>query len=137
MVSLTLDQAREAVYERFQTLWANRTAFTLENEKFQEPGPDTDWCRVSLRHTGGGQETLGPITQRKYRRRASIFIQIFTAVAKGMQAGAGHAQAARAIFEGSSFAGIDANNGVIRESGPNGKNYQTLVEIFCDYDETK
>ncbi len=133
----TIDQARTAVYDRFVAQWANRTPFTFENEKWEEPKPDVDWVRVSVRNTGGGQETLGPKTQRKYRRRGSIFVQVFTPVAKGMKAGAGHAQAARAIFEGESFTGIDANNGVIRESGSDGKFYQTLVEVFFDYTEIK
>jgi hypothetical protein len=90
-----------------------------------------------MKHTGGGQETLGPKTQRKYRRRASIFVEVFTPVAKGTKAGAVHAQAARAIFEGESFSGIDCNNGEVREKGTDGKFYRTIVEVFCDYDEMK
>lgn len=54
-----------------------------------------------------------------------------------MQAGSGHAHAARAIFEGESFGGIDANNGVVREAGSDGKFNQINVEVFCNYDEMK
>lgn len=134
---MTIDEARQAIYDRFKSEWGTRTIYTFAGEKFTEPGPDVDWVRLSVRHRGGGQETLGPKTGRKYRRFGGIFVQVFTPVGKGEKAGSSHAHAARVIFEGESFGGVDTDNGEIKEIGDNGKHYQTNLEVHFAYEEIK
>lgn len=134
----TLDQAREAIYLRFETQWATRTAFTYQNESNKGLDAGTaDWVRLSVLEVAGGQETLGPILGRRYRRNGSIIVQIFTRGDKGMSASAGHADTFRGIFEGVSFSGVDTSNAVAKEIGPDGKWHQTNVEVTFDYDEIK
>ncbi len=130
----TIGQARESVYQRFASNYST-TVFTLDNESFSPP--DGSWVRLTVRNTGGGQETLGKPTNRRYRRNASVFAQVFTLNDQGTLAGDAIAQEILGIFEGVSFSDLDFNDGAIRESDPDGRFYQHLVEIFFDYEETK
>lgn len=135
----TLNQAREAVEQRFVTQWANRTLFAFENEDFKTPeDPQKDWVRVVVRNIGGGAETIGPIGGRKYRRKALTFVQIFTPVNRGLKIPDGHAQAARAIFEGVSFNGLDFDDSFATELGSrDGKWNQMNFEARFAYEEVR
>lgn len=139
-MSTTLTEAREAVYKKFVDTWGTRTVFQLENELFEEPGPDTAWVRVSVNHLDqGGQETLGPKGSRKYRRLASAFVQIFTPVNAGMQAADGHIEVVKTMFEGESFDGLDFNDTLVRENGPTEDRLwnQVTTESQFAYEEVK
>lgn len=132
-----LDEAREAVYQRFVDNWT-ATPFLFENEDSDDlDGGTVAWARLSVRETAGGQETLGPIGARKYRRRASAFVQVFTPVNAGMKAAGVLSAVARAIFEGTSFGGLDFNDARVSDTGPDDKWQQTLVEAVFDFTETK
>lgn len=132
----TLNEARAAVYTRWNAQWGTTTPFQFDNEAFTAPDKDP-WARVTVRHTTSVQDTLGRPTNRRFRRSAVAFIQLYALVDTGLAALDGLAQTARAIFEGVSFSGLDFNNVVVRETGPDGKWYQVTVEGFFDYDETK
>lgn len=133
----TINEVREAIYSRFNTQWGTRTAFTFDNERFDSEKQTDPWVRLSVRHVGGGQDTLGPPGGRKYRRKGQVFLQIFTAVDEGLSVADGHAQFAKPIFEGVSFSGVDFMDFRVREVGPDGKWFQTLVEWDFDYDEIR
>lgn len=134
---MTPDQVNEAIQERFKLAWGTTTIFTLENEKFTQPGADVSWVRLSVRHFGGGQFTLGPKGQRKYNRIGMIIGQVFTPLIKGTQSGASLAHAFRAIFEGERFSDVYAWDGRLVPVGPDGKHFQTNVEIDITFEETK
>lgn len=136
----TMNQAVEAMYQAWDTGWASRTPYHFDNE---EPGFDTktatEWARVSVRHNDGGQETLGGPNNRRFARRGSVFVQVFVKTNTGTATMHGHAQAARAIFEGTRIAGTTVRflDVIVRETGPDGKWYQTVVEAQFEYDEIK
>ena len=132
----TINEARQAIYARFISQWGTQTEFTFDNEPFTEPVSDP-WVRLAVRNTDGGQETLGQSGNRRYTRDASIFVQVFTLIDTGTQEADTLARIARNIFEGERFSGVFANDGTIREIGPDGKWYQTNVEIAFFYDEIK
>ena len=134
----TLPEAREAIYEEFATGWGTLTEYTLDNEKFEPPKHDP-WARVSVRHTDGGQETLGTVGSRKFSRTGSVFVQIFTPENSGLSGADALLPIARAIFEGSRITQTTIRflNVVAREIGLDGKWYQTMVEAAFEYDETK
>ena len=140
-MSVTLPEARERVYQRWvdNVPTALTDAWTFENEDFDEPAEDTSWARVSVRDLGGGQNTLGPIGGRKFRRTAAVAIQVFTPRGSGMGTGDSLAHTVRGIFEGVSFSGLDFNNGVVSEIPPDDddKFVQHNVVVSFDYDETK
>jgi len=143
MVNVTTPEAREAVYQR----WLDNVsslgidAWTFEDEEgFVEPGQDKSWARVSVRDLGGGQNTIGQreFSDRIFRRSASVIVQVFTP-RRGRGDGDVLCQAIRAIFEATSFSGLDFGDGQVRQIAPRDedKSLQANVEVFFDYDETK
>lgn len=133
----TLNEAREAIYQRFNDNFTGLplSETTFDNEDFTPP--DGPWVRLTVRQAGGGQETLGAKGNRSYRRIAGTFAQVHTLADQGTAEADGIAQEILAIFEGESFSDLDFNDGVIREIGSDGRFYQEVVEINFDYDERK
>ncbi len=137
----TIEEAREAIYSRFSTQWGTTTPFTFENEVFNGDAQTVPWTRLSVLNTSAGQETLGPAGGRRFKRSGSVFQQVFTKAedksSGGLKAGDDLAKTGLDIFEATSFSGLDFHDGVIKESGPDGKWYMHLVETLFDYYETK
>lgn len=132
----TLSEAKESVYSRFVTEWGATTPFVFDNEELDGP-TDDPWVRVTVRSISRGQDTLGRTGNRRFRSAALVFVQVYTRTNTGVKQGDDLAVQARDIFEAVSFSGLDFNDGVVRESGPQGKWYQHVAEIAFDYDETK
>jgi len=132
----TLNEAREAIYGVFVAVWTE--PYTLDNERF-DPPDDAAWARLTVRHTGGTQETLGPAGSRKFARTGSCFVQIFVPTDQGVQELDTLATLAREAFEGVSIAGttVRFQNVVLRESGPDKKWYGAVIEAEFEYDETR
>lgn len=139
-LNVDLFGATDAIYKRWTTQWGTTTAFVFKGEDHDSlHSGKLPWARVSVMQTGGGQETLGRKTNRKYRRSASIIIQVYTLQNQGVKQATQLAKQAADVFEGESFSGVDVNDAVIRGPNPeeDGKWDQTVVEAFFDYDETK
>lgn len=133
----TINEAREAVYKRWNDLWI-ATSFVFENETERDlPDGSLPWVRVTVRHTSSVQDTLGPPGARRFRRGASVLVQLYDLANSGMQTLDTLAQSARVIFEGASFSGLDFNNVMTRETGHDGKWSQVVVEAFFDYEEIR
>lgn len=132
----TINEAREAIYLRWSTQWGTTTPFTFDNESFSAPDKG-QWARLTVRNTESEQRTLGAPGNRRFRRVASVFVQLYDLVDEGLETLDILAQTARGIFEGVSFSGLDFTNVVVRESGADGKWFQVVVEAFFDYEETK
>lgn len=135
----TLSQAKEAVYLRFTTNFTGLSAdrIALDNEDFEEP-ISGDWVRLVVRSQERVQETLGKKGNRRFRSRALVFVQVYTETDTGVKQSDVLATEVRDIFEGVSFSGLDFQEGVtVRETGPDGRWYQSIVEAPFDYDEIK
>lgn len=133
----TQSQAMEAIYERFATLWdTNNGIYTFDGENFNEPstGP---WLRVSVRHTVGGQATLGQAGNRRFERAGSVVTNIFTPVNSGRALADTLAGLVRDIFEGVSFGEVYFFESNCRETGVDGLWYGIVVESKFFYNETK
>ena len=141
----TINEAREAVYQAFDTGWASRTVRQLEGVPFTEPIIDVDWIRVVVRNFTGATETLGDSGNKKHRRKASVIMSIFTPADQGMKAGADHAQFALDIFESKNIAvpggseRLDFIAGDIREVplGDGDKSRHVEVEVPFDFTQIK
>ena len=132
-----LTEAREAVYLRFVSNWT-LTPYVFDNEGSDSlDGDSVAWARLSVREVGGGQRTLGRVGNRRYRRQAIVFVQLFTPIDAGVLAAGTLAQAVRTIFEGVSFGDLDFNDVRVREATPDEKWHQTIVEAVFDFEETK
>lgn len=138
MTTTSISTVREAVYERFDTQWANLTPFCFDNEKFT-PAADTNWVRVAVRHLTSAQESMGAFGNRRFLRTASIFVQVFTKLDSGVAAADALVQKVRDIFEGVTFPGLDAwtNAVAVREIGPLEGYHQTNVEASLTYLEIR
>lgn len=129
----TPNEAHEAIYARFEG-GIGTTAFTYENEDLDAPD---SWYRLTIRTLARNQETLGQKGNRRYFSEASILVQCYTRTNKGRQEADTLARVIVTLFEGETFSGVNCNNGITRETPPDGKWYQFVVEIEFTYDETK
>ena len=137
MTSVTLNEAREAIYQRFADNTALAvSAYTFQSEDFQSP-TDAPWARLIVNHEAGVQDSLGPIGSRKYLRRGRVLVQLFGPVDQGLRALDLLADATRDIFEGTRFSGLYFISADVRESGQDGEWYQLTVDAPFDYQETK
>lgn len=143
MVSLV--NARETIYQAFQTAWTaafvTPPTFTTDNEVF-EPPVDAAWVRMVVRHDGSTLECIGGTGDggmNTYQRTGRVIMQVFTPLNQGTREADTLAQAARAIFEGTTLSSnaIRFNNVVLREIGPDGSWYQINLEAAFQYDERK
>lgn len=132
----TINQAKDTILKAFATSWDSALCpYVGDNEDLTNP--KAPWARIVVRHTAGGQETLGQEGNRKYNRIARVLIQIFTAKGKGTKQADGLAQSAINIFEGKTINGLYFYNGIAREVGSDGEWYQIVVDITFNYDEIK
>lgn len=138
MVSLV--NARETIYQAFETAWGSLSPYTFDNEDFTPP-ENAPWVRVAVRHDGSTLECIGGSQAggfNTFQRTGRAVVQVFGRLNKGTREADTLAQAARAIFEGTTLANaIRLTNAVIREIGPDGAWYQINVEAFFQYDERK
>ena len=137
MTSVTLNAAREAIYQRFvdNTSLAS-SAYTFENENYTSP-TNIPWARVTVNHEAGEQDSLGRAGSRKFLRRGRVLVQIFGPVDQGLRTLGLLADATRDIFEGTQFGGLYFISADIREVGQDGEWYQLVVDAPFDYQETK
>lgn len=133
----TISQAAESIYDRFISNWdEDDAAYTFEGENFTAPTGDP-WIRVTIRDTGGGQETLGEPGNRKYERQSSVIFQIFTPTNQGIAAADSLVEALRVLFEGVTFNGLRFFDSDVRQQGVDGLWYMVVVESKFTYNETK
>lgn len=132
----TRAQAREAIYQRLVDNYS-ATPFTFQGEAYDPPA--TPWARLSVQiNNGGGQDTLGPVGGRKYRREGLIAAQVFTPINTGLARGDELAQEIAGLYEGARFgSGIIGGDALVRESAPDDEWQMHIAEIFFDYEETR
>lgn len=134
----TLNEAKEAVYLRFTDNFTGVTAdrIALDNEEFNAPSAGT-WVRLTVRSIARAQDTLGKVGNRRFRSTATVFVQVYTETNTGIQQSDALAKEAADIFEGVSFSGLDFRSATSRETGPDGRWYQAVVEAEFDFDEIR
>ena len=139
-VSLELDEAQDIAVRRFRDNWTGTpltNVLVVGQDNSTVNGGQDPWVRISVQETGGGQQSLGAPTERKYRREFSVFVQIYTLAASGVKGGSVLAAEARRIYEGLSFDGLDFQNARIFPQVPEEKWLVTLVEAEGEFDEIK
>lgn len=133
----TVFSAIDFVVKRWLANWTSTTRTALEGEDFK-PARSESWVRLSVRHTGSEQSTLGAIGSRRFLRSAEVLIQVFTPANAGTSAGTILAQAAREVFEAMSFDGLRFHGGArVDELGEDGEWLMHLVSCPFDYQEIK
>lgn len=137
-----VSEAREIIYQKFQAGWTATPLTQVVFENDDAGGIDAGrepWIRVSTREVGGGQVTLGPKGDRKYDRRALVFVQIFVPSNTGTRRAGQLVEAVRALLEGEALGAgaVDVFDLQVRDARPDGPWNLTLVEAEYRYSETK
>lgn len=148
----TLNEARDAAYKRMIAEWpatfgsgpaAFAVPYCFDDESLDTPedvaGKPKPWVRLSVRNLAGGQESLGPPGNRKYRRRAAVRMEAFTAPGTGLKKPDLIVQKAIDIFEGVRLAGALTYDGRTAEVGlvNDGRWKLSTAEVNFDYEEIK
>lgn len=134
---MTIPEAREAVYQEFIDVWANRTPVVLENEAGDGDGLSVSWAHVFLKGDGAEQASIGAAGNRIFDRFARVYIDIHSPINAGTDAGSSLATAARDIFEARRIGDLVFLEGRVDEIGVRGKWYITRAEIKLTFDERK
>jgi hypothetical protein len=133
---MKINEAREVIYDHFETEWSGLAEYTYENEEF-DPPTDTSWVRLAVRNRDGGQETLGATGNRRFLRRGAVMVQVFTPTDQGTFEADTIATEVLDMFEQTNVDGVRFRDGVIRELPADGGLYRNNVEIEFEYEETK
>jgi hypothetical protein len=136
MTSVTMNEAREAIYLKWVTDWAAATPITFANEAFVPP-TDAPWARLTVVHEDGNVDSLGITGSRKFLRQGRVLIQLFDSVNQGLRSLDLLTANARDIFEGTQFSGLYFRSVDVRESGQDGEWLQFVVDAPFFYQETK
>jgi hypothetical protein len=143
----TMNQARDAAYKRFIAEWPAgafpTVPYCFDDETLDPPvgsdGRPSPWVRCSVRNLAGGQESLGVPGNRKYRRRALVRAEVFTAPGTGQKTADLIGQAALGMYEGRYLAGALTYDGRTAEVGlvDDGRWKLSTAETSFDYEEIK
>lgn len=133
----TLNEAREAIYQR----WADNSPlpsaqYVFEANAFSPPTLNP-WARVSVLHVESEQETLGPSGSRRFLRPGSAIVKLYGRKDRGRRELDLLAQSSRAVFEGTSFSGLNFMGATAREGQDEGEWLVAVIEAPFFYEETK
>lgn len=134
MPTTTLNDAREAVYERWRVEWASTTPYSFHGE---HPPEHSSGSRAVVRFNGddASTQTLGAETARKFTRYGRILVWIYTELG-GLRTGDLLAKQALDIFESRRFSGVWTHPGEIKATV--GERWiEHLIDIPCAYEEDK
>jgi len=134
----TPNEAREAIYLVFDTAWAGATSVAYANEKL-DTTTLSEWVRFEVVHVGSTQQTLGAVTNRKFRRVAFATANIFIEGDEGTARGDALAKIVRDAFEGTEISGTTVffKDVIVRELGSSDRWFEYSVEAELEYTETK
>lgn len=136
----TLPEAKQAILETFVGAWDPAVAYTFENEDFTPPS-DAPWARLVIRHEDSGQETLGPVGNRKFARLGRVLVQVFTPEDQGTLEADTLAVVVRNAFEGVTLASTTVRFRAVttREVGSSADDawFLSIVDAPFEYDETR
>lgn len=143
------EEAREAVYREWgrdpttkSVTFAGVAYPTHFDGEVGFRAPEGPWFRVSLTPPSPGGHTLGGTGQRRFLRKARIFVQVFvpaTVEADGLGLVDRLMHAAAAVYEGRTVQpeGLRIFQADTRPTGAQGRLKGGLVELACDYEERK
>ena len=140
------DDARKAIIQRIEgnlpiaflparggpEQMITRELVDFDNEDSDRSGTDY-YVRVSLRHNGRQQATLGEVGDRKFLVTGTLFIQVFVVTNIKTFAADQIAQAFASQFDALVHSGISFGAAVTREGPVQGKHFQMTVDVPFDY----
>ena len=152
MSSLTYEEARDAVLDKFKARWdADTIAITgtaVPEVEYQNVDPSVSplskgnkpWARVTMRHATAQQRSMGGLGERMFQRNGVVTIQIFVPTGKqGLVVADRLGKVAADAFEGEeTFAGnVWFRNTTYREVGIDGAWFQVNITTEFEYNAVK
>lgn len=139
-MSATFEQARDEMLAVFKAAWDTTGHYAAYPDRPEEKPKGADpWARVTVRHAVGEQGSLANHEgRRRWERRGTLFVQIFTPSGEGLSRSDTLAKIVVDALEGKSTPrGVWFRNTRINEVGPDGDWYQVNVLADFIYDEVK
>jgi hypothetical protein len=146
----TYEAARDAVLDKFKAAWDagtpalnGGTVPTVEWPNVDPVDPpltagNVPWARVTVKHSAGGQATLGETGGRRFSRVGTVTVQIFVPAAKrGLVTGDRLGNVALSAFEGERSEDVWFSDVVMNEIGVDGAWHQTNVSATSTYEVVK
>lgn len=143
MVYPSITAARDAILGHFKDGWTAAYApgpapyAAYQDTNAVTPKDDESWVRLTLQHKLGVQKTFNTIGNRRFTRKATLDVEVFTPQGDGLATSDVMVNTVATIFEGANVGGSD---GVIFrqvtpiEEGPNGVWYCVHVLVALEYD---
>lgn len=152
MAGLTLEEARDYILDKFKTAWdANSPAAnggTAPSVEYQNVEPakspladgNKPWARITVRHSSGGQRSMGGVGGRVFTHRGVVTVQVFVPAGKqGLVRADRLGKVALDAFEGeeTSAGNVWFRNATYREVGVDNGWFQVNVTAEFEYDLVK
>lgn len=135
-------QARDEMLTLFRTAWLADAATAAapivywdksEDEQLPDPNTTPIWCRATIQHAGGGNDSIG---NKIFFRTGTATIQIFTVYGSGLTNNDLAVKVALDAFQGKSTSGgVWFRNVFANEIGQDGMWFQTNVLASFEYTE--
>lgn len=139
----TLPEATEAICQRFNDAWADRTPVEWPNVIPDDGKPklshgNVSYASVHIKHEDSDQHTLGEKGNRVFQREGQVIVQVFVPAGKrGLEEADTLAKAASDAFEGETFGGVSYHRVSARTVGLDGPWYQMNVTADYEFDEVR
>lgn len=130
-------EARDAIVKRWLANWSESDAVTVLQGEVSRPDRGTPYVLLTVSHTTSGQETIGAVGNRNFLRAGNIIATIHVPTKNGTKLADTLAQSARAIFEATSFDGVDVYAAEVNELGSDGEWLVWTVVAPFNYQERK
>lgn len=136
-----LAMATDAILAAFHEAWADR--YPVEWPNHQPDGPklsegDSPWARVTIRHEGSDQASLGEVGGRVFTREGTVTVQVFVPSGKrGLIDADELAMVATNAYEGKTHGGVRFYRVGAKTVGHDGPWFQVNAVADFEFDEVK
>lgn len=128
---MNTQEAKDIIFKVFRDVWNPLFPVVWDDKSGTPPNSDTNWARVFLRHSNGGQSSLaGEIGNRRFTDEGLVTIQIFSPINQGRQVGTALADVVKYAYEDARTP-VWFRNARAMEGSSNGM--FTLVNVYVDF----
>jgi len=135
-MSLTINQAKNAIITQFEADWASATPIAKDNQDFTPPINTDSWVFLSIQVTGGGQITLGGTTA-VHRHTGFVYVKVNTPKGESTYANDLLCQNAENVFAGKHISDVWFRNVRTMYVGIIDKWFVQTVVAEMQFDEIK
>ncbi len=131
----TFAEAVIAMESTFKAAWGVKSPVVYGGDAPEKPADDQAWVRFNIKHSDGGQATMGAPSANRFRQIGLIIIQIFSPEGKYAIRAKELANDAIEIYQGLQQSGITYQKVRPDEIGNDGHGYyqiNVIAEFYYD-----